>query len=92
MGTSAATPFGGIRVAAFEARMAGPMADLIEKHGGVPVEAPALREIPIADNPKALTCADRLLVGDFDADFHGWEMDPHSGGQSRIFPGAVRCS
>jgi hypothetical protein len=26
------------------------------------------------------------------ADFHGWEMDPHSGGQSRIFPGAVRCS
>jgi uroporphyrinogen-III synthase len=66
MGTSAATPFAGIRVAAFEARMAGPMADLIAKHGGVPVEAPALREIPIADNPKALAFADRLLVGDFD--------------------------
>src|SRR4051812_26129675 len=59
MGTPAATPFAGIR-------MAGPMADLIEKHGGVPVEAPALREIPIADTPKALAFADRLLVGDFD--------------------------
>ena len=29
---------------------------------------------------------------ELNADFHGWEMDPHSGGQSRIFPGAVRCS
>ncbi|MGC1720085.1 MAG: uroporphyrinogen-III synthase, partial [Isosphaeraceae bacterium] len=66
MGTSAATPFAGIRVAAFEARMAGPMADLIEKHGGVPVEAPALREIPIADNPQALAFADRLLAGEYD--------------------------
>ena len=66
MGTSVPTPFAGIRVAAFEARMAGPMADLIEKHGGVPVEAPALREIPIADNPQALAFADRLLVGEYD--------------------------
>ena len=66
MGTSAATRFAGIRVVAFEARMAGPMADLIEKHGGVPVEAPALREIPIADNPQALAFADRLLAGEYD--------------------------
>ena len=66
MGTSAEAPFAGIRVAAFEARMAGPMADLIEKHGGVPVEAPALREIPIADNPQALAFADRLLAGEYD--------------------------
>jgi hypothetical protein len=34
----------------------------------------------------------RSHISDFNADFHGWEMDPHSGGQSRIFPGAVRCS
>jgi len=40
MGTSAATPFAGIRVAAFEARMAGPMADLIEKQGGVAGRGP----------------------------------------------------
>ena len=44
--------------------MAGPMADLIGKHGGVPLEAPALREIPIDDNPEALAFADRLIAGE----------------------------
>src|SRR4051812_17985594 len=58
-------PLAGLRVAAFEARMAGPLADLIAKHGGVAVEAPALREIPLADNPAALDFADRLLRGEF---------------------------
>jgi uroporphyrinogen-III synthase len=61
------TPFAGLRVAAFEARLAGPMADLIAKHGGVPVEAPALREVPIGDNPAAIAFAERLVAGDFDA-------------------------
>ena len=56
----------GLRVASFEARMAGPMADLIRKHGGVPLEAPALREVPIGDNPQALDFADRLIAGEFD--------------------------
>ncbi len=46
--------------------MAGPMADLIRKHGGVPVEAPALREVPIGDNPQALDFAARLIAGEFD--------------------------
>lgn len=46
--------------------MAGPMADLIAKHGGVPREAPALREIPIGDNPAALDFARRLIAGEFD--------------------------
>jgi uroporphyrinogen-III synthase len=61
-----ATPFAGLRVAAFEARMAGPMAELIAKHGGIPVEAPALREIPLTDNPRAFAFADGLLAGDYD--------------------------
>lgn len=56
----------GLRVVTFEARMAGSMADLIRKHGGIPVEAPALREVPIGDNPRALDFADRLLAGEFD--------------------------
>ena len=56
----------GLRVASFEARMAGPMADLIRKHGGVPVEAPALREVPIGANPEALAFADSLIAGRFD--------------------------
>ncbi len=56
----------GLRVASFEARMAGPMADLIRKHGGEAVEAPALREVPIGDNPEAIAFADRLVAGGFD--------------------------
>ncbi len=58
--------FAGLRVASFEARMAGSMADLIRKHGGEPVEAPALREVPLGDNPEALAFADRLIAGEFD--------------------------
>ena len=47
--------------------MARPMAEeLILKQGGEPVEAPALREIPIGDNPAAIAFADRLVAGEFD--------------------------
>jgi uroporphyrinogen-III synthase len=65
---SSATPssFDGLRVVSFEARQAGPMAELIRRQGGVPVEAPALREIPIGDNPDVFSFADRLIAGDFD--------------------------
>ena len=58
--------FAGLRVAALRARMAGPMADLIARHGGVPVEAPAFREVPLGENPEAIDFADRLLAGEFD--------------------------
>ncbi|HEV3162864.1 MAG TPA: uroporphyrinogen decarboxylase [Isosphaeraceae bacterium] len=67
MSTDAAPAFAGLRVAAFESRLARPMADLIARHGGVPVEAPALREIPFGENPEALEFADRLLECEFDA-------------------------
>lgn len=63
---TAKSGFAGLRVVNFEARMAGPMADLIRKHGGVPVEAPALREVPIGSNPEALDFAARLIAGAFD--------------------------
>ena len=61
-----ANPFDGLRVAIFEARMAGALADLVARHGGVPVAAPALREIPLEDNPDARSFADGLLAGQFD--------------------------
>ncbi len=60
------TPFAGLRVAAFESRMSGPIADLITRHGGQPVEAPSLREIPIGENAEALAFAKTLLAGQFD--------------------------
>ncbi|MDB5351684.1 MAG: uroporphyrinogen decarboxylase [Planctomycetota bacterium] len=59
-------PLNGLRVAAFESRMAGPMSDLIRKHGGEPIEAPALREIPIGCNPQAIEFAKTLIAGGFD--------------------------
>jgi uroporphyrinogen decarboxylase len=59
-------PFDGLRVAAFESRMAGPMAELISRQGGVPVEAPSLREIPLGENREAVAFARRLIDGEFD--------------------------
>ncbi len=58
--------FDGRRVVTFESRLTGAMADLIVKYGGVPIEAPALREIPLEANAEALDFADRLLAGQFD--------------------------
>ncbi len=64
--STAPTAFAGLRVAAFESRMAGPMAELIRKHGGDPLVAPSLREVPLSENPDALAFADRLMAGGLD--------------------------
>jgi uroporphyrinogen-III synthase len=66
MSTQPTTPFDGLRVAIFEARMAGALADLVAKKGGVPVAAPSLREVPVGDNPAARAFVDELLAGGFD--------------------------
>jgi uroporphyrinogen-III synthase len=58
--------FGGLRVAIFEARMAGALAELVTKHGGVPVAAPALREVRLEDNPELTAFAESLAAGGFD--------------------------
>src|SRR5262245_24992641 len=42
------------------------MATLVSNHGGRPVAAPALREIPLESNPEALALADALKLGAFD--------------------------
>jgi uroporphyrinogen decarboxylase len=62
-----ARPFAGARVAAFESRMAGPIAELIARQGGVPIVAPSLREIPLGQSPEAREFARRLLAGEIDA-------------------------
>lgn len=46
--------FQDLTVAAFESRMAAEITRLIERYGGQPLVAPALREIPLADNSAAL--------------------------------------
>ncbi len=64
--TPSSTPFDGLRVAIFEGRMAGVLADLVAKQGGIPVSAPSLREVPLEENPDAQVFADGLLGGAFD--------------------------
>ncbi len=58
--------FRGLRVVAFESRMAAEMSRLILSHGGVPVMAPSMREIPLEQNREALAFGERLLAGDHD--------------------------
>jgi len=54
--------FGGLRVVAFESRMAAQLATMIERRGGVAIVAPAMREVPLEDNRAALDFADRLIA------------------------------
>jgi uroporphyrinogen-III synthase len=65
--SSDTTPgFGGLRVVAFESRMAAEVATMIERRGGVAIVAPAMREVPLEDNHAALDFAERLLGGEFE--------------------------
>jgi uroporphyrinogen decarboxylase len=56
----------GLSVVAFEARHAKTLADLIAKQGGEPFSAPAMKEVPIENNPDALGFADKLFKGKID--------------------------
>jgi uroporphyrinogen decarboxylase len=55
-----------MRIVAFESRMAAEAAALITRGGGVAIVAPAMREVPLGDNPAALDFAERLLAGEID--------------------------
>jgi len=58
--------FGGLRVVAFESRMATETAKMIERLGGKAIVAPAMREVALEDNHAALDFAQRLLANDFE--------------------------
>lgn len=58
--------FNGWTVVSFESRMAAEMARLIERYGGTPLVAPALREIPLEDNSAALQFGEQLVREGFD--------------------------
>ena len=58
--------FNGLRVLAFESRRAREIAALIANYGGVPSNAPALREIPLGATPEVNMFGARLLARDFD--------------------------
>lgn len=58
--------FAGMTVVAFESRMADQMAALIARHGGNPLMAPSLQEIPLENNTEALDFAKDLIAGNVD--------------------------
>lgn len=60
------TSFGGRAVVSFESRRAVEMASLVERHGGVPVPAPALREVRTPPSPATLAFGHQLDEGAFD--------------------------
>ncbi len=66
MNAMANSGFNGLTVAAFESRKATEMTRLIERHGGRPLVAPALREIPLEDNSAALRFGEQLLTDGID--------------------------
>ena len=58
--------FAGMRVIAFESRMAAETRALIERFGGRATVAPAMAEAPLEDNQAAFAFAERLRAGGFD--------------------------
>jgi uroporphyrinogen decarboxylase len=65
--SAAGANFGGLQVVAFESRHAKEMAALISKYGGVPRVAPALQEVPLAENAASLEFGAELLAGGLNA-------------------------
>ena len=60
--------FHGLRVLSFESRMGKEMTRLIERHGGLPLVAPALREVPIPlqDNGAVFRFGVKLILQQID--------------------------
>src|SRR6516225_12505573 len=58
--------FHGISVLSLESRRAAEIAKLIESYHGVPITAPAMREVPLTENEAALRFARELMAGSID--------------------------
>jgi uroporphyrinogen-III synthase len=58
--------FAGLRVLALESRRAAELSKLISTYGGLPIVAPAMKEVPLESNREALAFAARLFAGEFD--------------------------
>jgi uroporphyrinogen decarboxylase len=65
-GDSGEKGFRGLRVVSFESRRAEEIASLISHHGGIPIRAPSMREIPLEENREAFLFAERLFGGGID--------------------------
>ena len=55
-----------LNVVYFESRHSKTLGDLIAIQGGIPIAAPAMKEVPIENNAEALEFADKLLKNEID--------------------------
>jgi uroporphyrinogen-III synthase len=58
--------FAGLRVLALESRRAVELSKLISTYGGLPILAPAMKEVPLESNNEALEFVAKLFAGEFD--------------------------
>jgi uroporphyrinogen-III synthase len=58
--------FASLKVVAFENRKQEEIATLIANRRGIPLIAPAMREVPLEENPEAFAFAEELLAGRLD--------------------------
>ncbi|HTL48944.1 MAG TPA: uroporphyrinogen decarboxylase [Verrucomicrobiae bacterium] len=58
--------FNGRTVVAFESRLAEIMSESIRRHGGHPLVAPSMQEIPLEKNPEILAFGEKLMAGEID--------------------------
>jgi uroporphyrinogen-III synthase len=56
----------GLRVISFESRRAKEMAELIRRHGGEPIVAPSMREVPLSENSAPLELFQKIEAGRID--------------------------
>src|SRR2546430_13239088 len=56
----------GLTVISFESRRAKEMAELIRRHGGEPIVAPSMREVPLSENSAPLELFPRIEAGQID--------------------------
>ena len=66
MDTNPRSSLQGVRVVSFESRRAKEMAELIRRHGGEPIVAPSMREVPLSENRAPLELFQKLEAGEID--------------------------
>ena len=63
---SAEKKLAGLRVVYFESRHSKTLGDLIALRGGIPIAAPAMKEVPLENNTEVFAFAERWFAGQID--------------------------
>jgi uroporphyrinogen-III synthase len=66
MKSSSRSGLQGLRVISFESRRAKEMTELIRRHGGEPIVAPSMREVPLSENSAPLELFQKIEAGRID--------------------------